>query len=92
MQQRWTASAIISNKLHWLQKNDLFQKVHIFILACTSAADVIFAVDASGSIGKDNFRNLIQFAVQAANNFDLDHPDTGLSLNWNIIVFHCVVI
>ena len=45
--------------------------------ACDVGADVVFAVDASGSIGSNNFQELIYFVIDATNELDIDNPDTG---------------
>ena len=44
---------------------------------CDNGADVVFAVDASGSIGSNNFQQLIYFVIDTANELDIDNPDSG---------------
>ena len=46
-------------------------------LACITGSDVVFAVDASGSIGQENFERLIYFVIETGNQLDIDNPDTG---------------
>ena len=50
----------------------------IFIrTVCSIGSDVVFAVDASGSIGEQNFEELIYFVMRATTELDIDNPDSG---------------
>ena len=49
-----------------------------YFSGCATAADVVLAVDSSGSITKPNFQRLLVFISEMVSDLDIDHArDTG---------------
>ena len=48
---------------------------------CSNGADVVFALDASGSIGFDNFQLMTQFVGQIIQTLDIDSAPDGPTIS-----------
>ena len=51
--------------------------LYLFRSGCAGAGDLAFLVDASGSIGKTNFRVMTDFVAQIIENLDVDSALSG---------------
>jgi len=49
------------------------------LTGCDTAADVVFALDASGSIGDENFRTMISFVTRLVEQLDIDNAQSVFS-------------
>ena len=48
-----------------------------FSPGCTNGGDVVFAVDSSGSIGKDNFKELLSVVIDITEKLEIDKANTN---------------
>lgn len=44
----------------------------VFVLECTSRADVVFVLDSSGSVGRYNFDNVLRFVTRTISDLSID--------------------
>jgi len=49
----------------------------VVLVACSNGADVVFALDASDSIGFDNFQRMTQFVGLVVQTLDIDSVTSG---------------
>jgi len=45
----------------------------LVILECSAAADIIFVLDSSGSVGQDNFYRVLNFTYEIIDGLDIDN-------------------
>jgi len=50
-------------------------------VACSNGADVVFALDVSGSIGFDNFQVMTQFVAMVVGTLDIDSSTDGPTIS-----------
>ncbi len=63
----------------WLYPDLLLTQVENWtsnVSGCENPGDVIFAVDSSGSIGKDNFKNLLDVVIDITESLEIDKANT----------------
>lgn len=60
----------------------------LFLLgACAGSADIVFALDASGSIGDDNFRKETQFVTNVIASLDIASPSNPNGVQVGLLTF-----
>ena len=70
--------------LQLYERNKLKLKLkcgHVACVACSHGADVVFALDASGSIGFDNFQLMTQFVGMVIQSLDIDSSADGPTIS-----------
>jgi len=55
--------------------------LHVVCAACSNGADVVFALDASDSIGFDNYQRMTQFVGMVIQTLDIDSVTSGPSIS-----------
>jgi len=55
--------------------------VRVALAACSNGADVVFALDASDSIGFDNFQRVTQFVGMVVQTLDIDSVTNGPTIS-----------
>jgi len=55
--------------------------MHVVRVACRHGGDVVFAIDASGSIGFDNFQRMTQFVGMVIQTLDIDSSTDGPTIS-----------
>ena len=57
------------------------------IPGCEEQADIIFALDASGSIGRENFEIMIEFVREVIQGLRIGTPESSRPSRYAIITF-----
>ena len=63
----------------------IYYKILVWISGCENGGDVVFAIDSSGSIDKDNFKELLSVVIDIAERLEIDKANTndrGFRLVW----------
>jgi len=55
--------------------------LRVVLVACSNGADVVFALDGSGSIGFDNFQRMTQFVGLIVQTLDIDSVTNGPTIS-----------
>ena len=60
---------------------NVLTSIRVVRAACSNGADVVFALDASDSIGFDNFQRMTQFVGLIVQTLDIDSVTNGLTIS-----------
>ena len=55
----------------------IYYEILVSISGCENGGDVVFVVDSSGSIGENNFKELLSVVIDIAERLEIDKANTN---------------
>lgn len=84
----WAKHSLVRTLMQLVNRLLPVTNTDLFLLgACSGSADIVFALDASGSIGDDNFRKETQFVTNVIASLDIASPSNPNGVQIGLLTF-----